>query len=63
MAVTIRPTPQTKIVLVTSPIERANALIYLVTVTPVILNVAIEKIPRIQKNNSDPLENAYDKYV
>ena len=42
---------------------RANALIYLVTVTPVILNVAIEKIPRIQKNNSDPLENAYEKYV
>ena len=63
MAVTIRPTPQTKIVLVTSPIERANALIYLVTVTPVILNVAIEKIPRIQKNNNDPLENAYEKYV
>lgn len=58
----INPTPQTKIVLVTSPIERAKALMYLVTVTPVMLKVAIEKIPKKQKNKRDPLENAYEKY-
>ncbi len=33
------------------------------TVTPVILKVAIEKTPKIQKNKRDPLENAYEKYV
>jgi hypothetical protein len=43
---------------VTSPIDLARALIYLVTVTPVMLNVAIEKIPKIQKINKPGLENA-----
>lgn len=33
-----------------------------VTVTPVILNVAIEKIPNIQKKRSPPFEKAYEKY-
>lgn len=41
-------------VLVTSQIERAKALMYLVTETPVMLNVAIEKIPRIIKESSRP---------
>lgn len=54
--------PQTKIVLVTSAIDRARALIFLVTVTPAILNVAIEKIPKVQKNNNAPLLNAAEKY-
>ena len=55
------PIAHTKIVRVTSTIDRAKALIYLVTVTPVTLKVAIEKIPNIQKNNKDPDENAYSK--
>lgn len=54
--------PQTKIVLVTSAIDRARALIFLVTVTPAMLYVAIEKIPKVQKNNSAPLLNAAEKY-
>ena len=54
--------PQTKMVLVTSPIDLAKALIYFVTVTPVMLNVAIEKTPRMQKISNGPLENAYEKY-
>lgn len=54
--------PQTKIVLVTSAIDRARALIFLVTVTPAILNVAIEKIPKVQKNNNAPSLNAAEKY-
>ena len=55
--------PQTKIVLVTSPIDLAKALMYLVTVTPVILNVAMENIPRMQKKRREPLEKASVKYV
>jgi hypothetical protein len=47
--VIIIPIIQTNTVLVTSPIDLAKALIYFVTVTPQILNVAIEKIPK-QKN-------------
>jgi hypothetical protein len=35
---------------------------YLVTVTPVILNVAIESIPKKQKANNVILLNAYKKY-
>ncbi len=49
------PTAQTITVRVTSAIDLANALIYLVTVTPQILNVEIEKIPKITKNNNPPL--------
>lgn len=49
------PTAQTMTVRVTSAIDLANALIYLVTVTPQILNVEIENIPKITKNNSPPL--------
>ncbi len=44
--VIIIPIIQTNTVLVTSPIDLAKALIYFVTVTPQILNVAIEKIPK-----------------
>lgn len=36
---------------------------YFVTVTPVMLNVAIENIPRMQKNNNPPFEKAYEKYA
>lgn len=54
--------PQTKIVLVTSPMERANAFMCLVTVTPVMLNVAMEKIPKMQKIKSGPFEKASAKY-
>lgn len=56
------PIPQTRIVLVTSAIDLARALIFLVTVTPAILKVAIEKIPKMQKNNKAPLLNASEKY-
>ena len=52
--VTIIPTIHTNTVLVTSPIERAKAFIYFVTVTPEILKAAIEKIPNITKNNKGP---------
>ena len=52
------PIPHTNTVLVTSPIDLAKALIYLVTVTPVMLNVAIENIPKIQKNRRAPFEKA-----
>jgi hypothetical protein len=45
---------QTKTVRVTSPIDLAKALIYLVTVTLKLLKVAIEKIPKIMKNDSAP---------
>lgn len=56
------PTPQTKIVLVTSPIDLASAFMYLVTVTPVMLNVAIENMPNMQKKSSNPFEPASVKY-
>lgn len=52
--VTMIPIAQTKTVRVTSPIDLAKALIYFVTVTPQILKVAIEKIPKITKNNNPP---------
>lgn len=55
------PMPHTKIVLVTSPIDRANAFMYFVTVTPAMLNVAIEKIPKMQKKSRAPFENASEK--
>lgn len=57
------PTIHTIIVRVTSQIDLARALIYFVTVTPVMLNVAIDKIPRRQKNSNAPLLNAYLKYA
>lgn len=57
------PTIQTIMVLATSATERAKALMYLVMVTPVILNNAIEKIPKIQKNRSPKLELASAKYI
>lgn len=55
------PTIQTKTVLLTSPIDLANAFIYLVTVTPQILNVAIENTPIMTKKSKKPLENIYEK--
>ncbi len=51
------PIAQTNTVLVTSPIDLAKAFIYFVTVTPQILKVAIEKIPKMTKKRSAPLEN------
>jgi hypothetical protein len=48
-------------VLVTSEIDLAKALICLVTVTPAILKVAIEKTPKMQKKSKPPFENAYEK--
>ena len=63
VAVTINPMPHTRMVLVTSPIDLASALMYLVTVTPVMLKVAMENIPKMQKNKSEPLENASWKYI
>jgi hypothetical protein len=56
------PTAQTITVRVTSAIERAKALIYFVTVTPQILNVAMENIPNITKNNNPPFAPIYEKY-
>jgi hypothetical protein len=50
----IIPTIQTMTVLVTSQIDRARALMYLVTVTPVTLKVAIEKTPRMTKKRRSP---------
>ena len=35
----------------------------MVTVTPVTLNVAMEKTPKIQKKSNEPDEPAYLKYV
>lgn len=55
LIVTIIPIAQTKTVRVTSPIDLANAPMYLVTVTPQMLNVAIEKIPKITKKSKAPL--------
>lgn len=59
--VTMIPIPQTKTVRVTSQIERVNALMYFVTVTPLTLNVAIEKIPKITKKNKAPLLKICEK--
>lgn len=57
------PIAQTKTVRVTSPIDLANALIYFVTVTPQMLKVAIEKIPKITKNNKAPFAPISAKYL
>ena len=63
VTVTMIPMAQTKTVRVTSPIDLAKALIYLVTVTPQMLKVAIEKIPKITKNNSAPFAPISAKYL
>lgn len=63
VTVTIIPIAQTKTVRVTSPIERAKALMYFVTVTPQMLNVAIEKIPKITKKSNAPLAPISAKYL
>lgn len=63
VTVTIIPIAQTKTVRVTSPIERAKALMYLVTVTPHMLNVAIEKIPKMTKKSKAPLAPISAKYL
>lgn len=57
------PTAQTRTVRVTSPIDLAKALMYLVTVTPQMLNVAMEKTPRITKNKRLPLAAISAKYL
>ena len=54
---------QTNTVLVTSPTDLAKALIYLVTVTPQILKVAIEKIPKITKKSKAPFAPISAKYL
>lgn len=55
VTVTMMPMAQTSTVRVTSPIDLAKALMYLVTVTPQMLNVAIEKIPKMTKKSKAPL--------
>ena len=57
------PMIQTNTVLVTSPTDLAKALIYLVTVTPQILKVAIEKIPKITKKSKAPFAPISAKYL
>lgn len=57
------PTVHTITVRVTSHIDLANALMYFVTDTPVMLNVAIEKIPNMQNKSNGILENACLKYA
>jgi hypothetical protein len=49
------PKIHTKTVRVTSQIDLDKAFIYLVTVTPVILKIVIDKIPIRQKVNNDAL--------
>ena len=56
------PIIHTRTVRVTSPIERAKALMYLVTVTPVMLKVAIENTPKMTKNSKAPFAPTYAKY-
>lgn len=63
VTVMIIPTAQMITVLVTSPIDLAKALIYLVTVTPQMLNVAIEKTPKITKRSNTPLDPISAKYL
>ena len=48
----------TKIVLVASAIDLAKALMYLVTVTPVTLKVAMDAILISIKKNRTPLDTA-----
>ena len=50
------PNIQIITVLATSVIDLANALTYFVTVTPQILNVKIEKTPKITKTNITAFE-------
>lgn len=57
------PIAQTRTVRVTSPMDLARALMYLVTVTPQMLKVAIEKTPRITKNKRLPLAAISAKYL
>jgi len=57
------PTIHTMTVLVTSQIDLASALIYLVTVTPVTLKVAIEKTPKMTKKRRSPFSPIYVKYA
>ncbi len=52
------PTVHTITVRVTSHIDLANALMYFVTDTPVMLKVAIEKMPNIQNKSNGIFENA-----
>ena len=55
------PIIHTKIVRVASAIDRARALMYLVTVTPVTLKVAMETMLMRMKKSRVPLEKAYWK--
>lgn len=55
------PIAQTKTVRVTSHIDLVNALMYFVTVTPLTLKVAIEKIPKITKKRRTPLLKISEK--
>lgn len=57
------PTVHTITVRVTSQMDLANALMYFVTDTPVMLNVAIENIPNMQNKSNGILENAWLKYA
>lgn len=57
------PTIHTITVRVTSQIDLAKALMYFVTVTPVTLKVAIEKIPKMQNNSKKPFAPAWLKYM
>lgn len=63
VTVTMIPIAQTMTVRVTSPIDRAKALMYFVTVTPQMLKVAIEKIPKMTKNSKAPLAPIQAKYL
>ena len=56
------PTVHTITVRVTSHMDLANAFMYFVTDTPVMLNVAIENTPNMQNINKGILENACLKY-
>lgn len=63
VTVIIMPIAHTITVRVTSPIDLANAFMYFVTVTPQMLKVAIEKIPKITKNNNPPFAPISAKYL
>lgn len=52
----MRPVNQIRIVLDTSHILRAKALIYFVTETEQTLNIVIENTPNIAKERSRPVE-------
>lgn len=59
---TIIPIIQTNTVLVTSQIALANEFIRFVTVTPQILKIAVENIPKNTKNIKILLFKIYSKY-